>query len=160
MWFVLQTHPQREPQALFHVKRQGFTTFNPSYIRKVKHARTVKEVRRPMFPGYLFVAFDPSEDQWLCLKSTYGVASIVGTPAGPTPVPAYIMAELAVRADSTGTVDLGHGYKPGDRVTVPSLWDAEAIIGARTDKERVEVLLSILGRQAPVMLRPEDVRAA
>ena len=62
---------------------RGFESFLP--LRRVRHrwSDRFKTIEEPIFPGYLFCRFDPS-DRFRVLNTT-GVAQIVG--AGRTPIP-------------------------------------------------------------------------
>jgi hypothetical protein len=57
-WYVVQTQPQSESRAELNLRRQGFTTYLPRYMRTRRHSRKVEMVARPLFPRYLFVGFD------------------------------------------------------------------------------------------------------
>lgn len=49
-----------------------------------------------MFPRYMFVRFDTSNDQWRRIASARGVQQILGTtPETPTPVPDAVIAALS-----------------------------------------------------------------
>lgn len=54
-WFVIRTKPNSEKIALLNCERQGFPAYLPLIRKTIRHARTKKEVLRPLFPGYLFL---------------------------------------------------------------------------------------------------------
>ena len=57
--------------------------------KTVRHARQLKNVLRPVFPGYLFVQFGAERGDWRKINSTFGVARLVSfeksVPAGAGP---------------------------------------------------------------------------
>ena len=57
-WYAVQTLPNRENLAVSHLERQGFYVWLPRIKRVIRHARQTKCVRRPLFPGYLFIKLD------------------------------------------------------------------------------------------------------
>jgi hypothetical protein len=63
-WFVAQTMYHRENLASLHLAAQNFRVFLPRFCKKVRHARKLHETIVPVFPGYVFVAFDVERDRW------------------------------------------------------------------------------------------------
>lgn len=63
-WYVVQTQPNGEARAEAHLRRQGFRTYLPRYLRSRRHARKTQMVPRPLFPRYLFVGLDLARDRW------------------------------------------------------------------------------------------------
>lgn len=76
-WAVASTHPHRERVALQHLERQGFTAYCPMVRKRIRHARRVEEVLRPIFPGYVFIQIDIERTQWRPILSTVGVRTLV-----------------------------------------------------------------------------------
>ena len=76
-WVAASTHPHKEPTAISNLLRQGFEAYCPMVRRRWRHARKVQEVLRPLFPGYVFVAVDPSQHRWRPILSTVGVRTLV-----------------------------------------------------------------------------------
>ena len=93
-WFVVHTQPNAEAKAKRHLVNQGFTIYLPFYRRRVRHARRNEIVASALFPGYLFVRFDPQQDRWRSINGTRGVVRILGEDAAPRSV-----AELHHRGD-------------------------------------------------------------
>ena len=58
IWYVVHTHPNGEARAEHNLRRQGFHTYLPRYLRRTRHARKTQLVPRPLFPRYVFVALD------------------------------------------------------------------------------------------------------
>jgi hypothetical protein len=63
-WFVAQTLHHREKLAALHLGAQGFRSFLPRFRKTVRHARQLREVVVPVFPGYIFLILDPERDRW------------------------------------------------------------------------------------------------
>lgn len=79
-WYAFQTQPHAEAKARFHLPAQGYETFFPRYRRNRSHARWVDTDLAPLFPRYLFVAFDRSVDQPAHLRWPSGRTDrLVGT---------------------------------------------------------------------------------
>ncbi len=118
VWYVVQTQPNGEQRAEMHLRRRGFRTYLPRYLRSRRHARKTQMVSRPLFPRYLFVGLDLARDQWRSIQSTFGVSQIVLAGEKPAPLPAGVLEEIRGREADDGYVALGlpAGIKPGSAV--------------------------------------------
>src|SRR5881394_1363063 len=88
-WFLVRARPKCEFKAEWNLGAQGFRTFLPKMEKTIRHARQLRTVRAPLFPGYLFVVLDLGRDRWLSIRSTIGVAQLFTSKDGhPVPVPA------------------------------------------------------------------------
>jgi transcription antitermination factor NusG len=76
-WFVVNTHSNREDLAGRNLANQGYEVYAPVLQKQIRHARRVRQVLRPLFPGYLFVRSGPCEMRWRPVLSTLGVRSVV-----------------------------------------------------------------------------------
>lgn len=54
-WYIAQLKPNSFDVARRNLSRQGFESFMPMRLQRVRHARKVKDVPRPLYEGYLFV---------------------------------------------------------------------------------------------------------
>lgn len=147
-WYVVQTHARKEPLAAANLARQGFELHFPQICRVVHHARRVREVQRPLFPGYLFVALDLARDRWRPVQSTFGVRSIIMDGDRPRAVPIGLVESMIAGAAS--------GYRDelavGDEVRFLSGPFADRL-GRLLEMDaagRVRVLLEILGAEREV----------
>jgi transcriptional antiterminator RfaH len=162
-WYVLQTQPHAEARADEHLRRQGFTTFLPQLLKRRSHARKVDMVSRPLFPRYMFVRIDTAGQPWQTIRSTFGVVGLVGGNNGPTPVREGVVEALRARQDKDGFFRAeAPRFSPGDAIRVlDGLFASTAgFFEAMNDRERVSVLLEILGRRVRVVLDPESIVAA
>jgi transcriptional antiterminator RfaH len=161
-WFVAQTLCHREKMARLHLDAQGFRTFLPHFHKTVRHARQLREVIAPTFPGYIFVVLNPERDRWRSINGTFGVARLVSAHQRPTPVPTGVVEALLGSLDQSGLVRFDDGLKPGQPVRVVAGPFAEVLgVLQRLDaKGRVQVLLNIMGGQAPVRMDRANLTAA
>ena len=163
-WYVVYTQANSEQLAVQHLARQGFQTLLPTYKCLRSHARRREVVRRPLFPRYLFVALDPTEQRWRPILSTVGVSDLVRLGSKPSPLPLGLAEEITERA-AVGEFDRLsplEGLRKGDDVEVLDGPFADMVgrfIGL-TDNERVLVLLDFLGRQVKATLSRVAVNPA
>lgn len=76
-WIVVNTFPHQERRAVEHLDRQSFESYCPHVSRQIRHARRVRQVLRPLFPGYVFVRVAPQVQRWRPILSTVGVRSLI-----------------------------------------------------------------------------------
>lgn len=162
-WYVVQTQPHAEARANAHLRRQGFNTFLPTFLKRRRHARKTDTVTRPLFPRYMFVRVDPNTQGWRAIASTIGVMTLVGGELGPTPVREGIVEALLAEQGSDGhfRAFAARRFAPGTTIKVVDGLFASALglFDGMTDNDRVTVLLELLGRRVRVVLEPESVVA-
>ena len=146
--------PHREASAQFNLHRQGYRSFAPGLRRTIRHARTMRNVIAPLFPGYIFVILDLSADRWRCVNSTIGVASLIMGVEQPTPVPPGIVEALVAATESSGTVRLDRDLEIGQKLRILSGPFAETLcrLAHLDDKGRVRVLLEFMGAEVSARL--------
>jgi transcriptional antiterminator RfaH len=155
-WYAVYTQPRNEIRAYEHLARQNFEVFLPRYLKRRSHARRVTTVPAPLFPRYLFVAFDAADAQWRAIRSTRGVIDMVRNGVDPVPVPESVINEIRRRSDAEGFVVLAKhlDLKRGARIRIDTgaFSEIEAIFEANRDEDRVVALMSLLGREVLVQV--------
>ena len=163
-WYVVQTHPHAEMRAAEHLRRQGFEVYIPRFRKLRRHARKTETVIRPLFPRYFFVALDKAAEGWYTVRSTTGVASLVGGPDGPTPLRDAVMQDLKQREDDAGffRFDPRPRFSQGEKIRLltGALSACVGFFESMTDRDRVAVLLEMLGRKVRVVVDCENVARA
>jgi len=162
-WFVVHTQPNGETRALDNLLRQGFEPYLPCLIVKRRHARKVERVRRPLFPRYMFVRFDPDETRWRAINGTFGVSHLVTDGGTPAAVPFGIVEDIRAHEDDNGVIGLAPpAFRPGQALEI-----LDGPMASRTgqflnmpDRDRVILLLDLLGRSVRVTVPREAVTAA
>ena len=162
-WYVVQTHAMAEEKAAFNLKRQGYRAYLPCYLKKRSHARRIEWVAKPLFPRYLFVEMDVEVAQWQAIRSTIGVLHFICQGDWPVPVPNGIIENIMSSEDETGCVSLRREalFTKGQAVEITDgpMVETSAIFDCVDDKDRVTVLIDLLGRQVRVRVPLETVRA-
>lgn len=163
-WYVVQTHHQGELRAARELANQGFEVFLPRYEKKRRHARKVTLVAAPLFPGYLFVRLDPSQQRWRSINGTYGVVRVIACDGGPMPISEAVITGLRARLDARGYVEMSlrPDFAPGEliRVRSGSFVDSLGLFEGFRDQDRVAVLLELLGGKVRVVLGEDLVEKA
>jgi transcriptional antiterminator RfaH len=163
-WYVAQTHPHGEARASRHLCRQGFPVYLPRFLKQRRHARRVEKIPSPLFPGYLFVSIDLATQRWLSIDSTCGVSRLVRDNDRPATVPQHVIDALKLREDADGFVQLDRRprFSPGDKVRVigGAFCDSIGLYEGLSSRERVAILLELLGRKVRIVLDTEIIEAA
>jgi transcriptional antiterminator RfaH len=163
-WFVAHTQPHAEAKATSHLSRQGFEIYFPRYLKRRRHARRIEIVAAPLFPRYLFVAVDTTAQRWRSIYSTVGVARLVCNGNDPTAVPDGIVAALKDREDADGFIKLDYRppFRAGDRIRVldGAFSSCLGLFEGMAERERIAILLDLLGRKVRVVLDADLVVAA
>ena len=117
-WFLAQLKPNCASIADKNLKRQGFKTFLPMEEETRQRGGKFVTSMRPLFPGYIFVAFDVARGFWRTVNSTYGITRLVSFGKEPTGVPLDLVSQLMLRCDAKGKLLPPRLLKPGDQVTL------------------------------------------
>ena len=132
-----------------NLARQGYGVYLPRVRQaRKRHGRRTLIVE-PLFPRYLFIHLDTHSDNWGPIRSTLGVASLVRFGQEPACIPDELVGFLKFRESEAGLHEWAEQkYRTGDKVRVAdgAFQGYEGILLARTSRERVVVLLDILGR--------------
>ena len=160
-WFVAQTKPNSCAMAERHLVRQGFRVFAPSEERTCRHARKFYTSVRPLFPGYIFVSFDPARVRWRAINGTRGVARLVSFRRDePAQVPLALISGMMMRCDSRGRLLPPRLLGAGDIVKVTGGPFAEFIgrVESFAPDRRIWVLLDLMAREMRVALPSSMLR--
>jgi transcriptional antiterminator RfaH len=124
----------------------------------------VETVAAPLFPRYLFVAVDLSAQRWRSIYSTVGVSRLVCNGDEPSPVPEGVVAALRSREDGNGFIKLQArpAFRPGERIRVldGAFASCLGLFEGMAERERIAILLDLLGRKVRVVLDADLVAAA
>jgi transcriptional antiterminator RfaH len=157
-WYVCYTCQHKEAKAEGELNKRGFETFLPCYRKQRKHARRVDTVSAPLFPRYVFVSFD-TNTPWRAINSAPGISRLIcNGDDTPVPVPFGIVEALKSR----GVIKLDAPLHTGDKVRVVG-GVFESFVGlfeGLDERERIAVLLDVLGRKVRVTLDANLVAAA
>lgn len=162
-WYLARTQTHAETKAAINLKRQGFATYLPRYLKRRRHARRVETVTAPLFPGYLFVAIDAATQRWRAINSTIGISHLVCFGDEPAIVPDQVIDELQSSETVDGLIELHKPkYAVGDKVRVRYGVFAYscALFEEMIDSKRVTVLLDLLGQKVRVTMTADAIESA
>jgi transcription antitermination factor NusG len=156
-WLTLYTKAKAEYQVVATLQARGFEVYLPE-IEALGPRQSHRT--QPFFPCYLFTRLDFEVVGWSELQWTPGLRRIVNVDRRPLPLPAGMIDLLRRRLDGVEQAGGLARFKPGEtvRITAGPFSDMEAVfVGPTTPAQRVQVLLTILGRASRVHLSPQDL---
>lgn len=148
-WYCARTKPKHEHIAAANLaKRLGLEVFQPRLRLERATRRGVVRVVEPLFPCYVFVrcAIDERVDD---IRHVTGVSSLVHFGDRIPPVPDAVIEELKQCFDDGEPMAVEERLIPGMEVTVAEgafLGFHGIVLKVMTAKQRVQILLDILGR--------------
>jgi transcription termination/antitermination protein NusG len=113
-----------------------------------------RTVERCLYPGYLMVQMNLTDDSWYVVRNTPGVTGFVGMGNRPTPLRTEAVQRILRRMESTAP-EMRATFKHGQKVRIIEGPFADFIgVVDDIDEERtkVRVLVSFFGRETPVEL--------
>lgn len=162
-WFVAQLKPNAAALAERNLARQGYTTFMPLIEREEGRPNRFQRRLKPLFPGYLFVCFDPLAGAWRSVSNTRGIARLVSFGGSvPRPVSRELLHHIRSHTDDEGIFRTQSALAPGDAVVVLAgpFRDLLARVHQLDDDGRAWVLLDMLGQETRVQMRREQLARA
>ncbi len=162
-WFLVYSKPRQEETAKQNLERQGYSVYLPRAVQNRRREGRRVAVVGPLFPRYLFVRFNVQSDNWAPIRSTVGVAALVRFGSAPARVPDALIALLRSNEAASGIHEWTHApLRVGQTVRVAegAFVGYQGIFLARTSRERVIVLLDILGRPVRAQFTADQVDPA
>ena len=162
-WYVVYTHAGSEAMAQGQLARQDFLTYLPKYRKRRRYARRISEVTVPLFPRYIFVELDLDSQRWQAVNSTYGVSNLICMGDRPAALPEAIVPEIRQREAEDGHIELPQNelFNKGEvvQITAGPLTDQVGLFQCTDDADRTIIVLNLLGREVPVQVDSEVLRA-
>jgi transcriptional antiterminator NusG len=132
-------------------------------VMEVKNGQR-KQVKRNVFPGYVLVRMELSDESWSCVRNTPGVTGFVGNAHHPSPLTLTevenILAPRPVK--KSDKIDIRMiDFEINESVTVmdgPFATLPATISEIMPEQGKLKVLVSIFGRETPVELSFHQVQ--
>jgi transcriptional antiterminator NusG len=162
-WYIIHTYSGHENRVAINMQQRVKTmkledkihellipTQNKIQIKRGKK----KEIKEKLFPGYMLVKMIMEDDSWLCVRTTPGVTSFVGVGTKPTPLPPDEVKSiqkfmLQEAPKYKAAFSIGEAVRIIEGPFADFLGTVDSIDEA---KGKVDVLVSIFGRETPVEL--------
>jgi transcriptional antiterminator NusG len=165
-WYVVHTYAGYENKVKANLETRIASLNMEDYIFQIEvptqDETVIKQGKRQVvqskvFPGYVLVRMDLTDESWSAVKNTPSVTGFVGT-THPTPLTVEEVVRFLApkpkdvkRAEAPKVVD----FQVGESVTVmdgPFATLPATINEINAEAQRLKVLVSIFGRETPVEL--------
>ncbi|PZP17604.1 MAG: transcription termination/antitermination factor NusG [Brachybacterium faecium] len=179
-WYVVHSYSGHENRVKTQLTTRIETQDMEEYIFQVEvpmeDATEVKGgqkkvVRRVRVPGYVLVRMDLTDESWRVVRDTPGVTGFVGNATDPTPLtfdeiysllaPSVGLPEKKRSASAAkAAAQKMPAFEVGESVTVmdgPFETMPATISEIHTEAQKLQVLVSIFGRETPVELGFDQV---
>jgi transcriptional antiterminator NusG len=132
-------------------------------VTEIKNGQR-KQVKRNVFPGYVLVRMDLTDESWSCIRNTPGVTGFVGNAHHPSPLSLEevenILAPRPAKKGDKADIKVVD-FEVGESVTVmdgPFATLPASISEIMPEQAKLKVLVSIFGRETPVELSFHQVQ--
>jgi len=165
-WYVVHTYAGYENKVKANLETRIASLNMEDFIFQIEvptqEETQIKQGKRQVvqskiFPGYVLVRMDLTDESWSAVKNTPSVTGFVGT-THPTPLSTDDVVKFlapkpkeAKKTEAPKVVD----FRIGDSVTVmdgPFATLPATIVEINAEAQRLKVLVSIFGRETPVEL--------
>ena len=132
-------------------------------ITEVKNGQR-KQVKRNVFPGYVLVRMDLTDESWSCVRNTPGVTGFVGNAHHPAPLTLSEVENILAPRPKAKAEKLSIkmvDFEINESVTVmdgPFATLPATISEIMPEQGKLKVLVSIFGRETPVELSFNQVQ--
>jgi transcriptional antiterminator RfaH len=154
-WYLIHSKPKDEKVAQENLERQGYETYLPLILGRVKRrGKTTKSIQ-PMFPRYLFIHLSDETDDWGPIRSTLGVSSLIRFGMTPAKVPDTLINSLRKNENTLGIHELpSKSLSSGDKLLIVEgpFEGYEATLFSQKSDDRIIVLLKIAENYVKVKL--------
>lgn len=162
-WYIVHTYSGHENKVartlMQRVESMGYK--NRIFDAIVPTRETIRiragkkeTIKEKIFPGYILVNMDLTDESWILVRTTAGVTSFVGAENKPTPIRDDEVAAIIEFVDRDEPIykaqfSVGEAVKINDGPFSDFLGSVESI---DQEKGKIKVLVSIFGRETPVEL--------
>ena len=168
-WYVINTYSGHENKVRLNLQQRIKSMSQEDAVKEIvvpteqvvetKNGQKVQTEKR-VFPGYVLVNMNMTDDSWALVKNTPGVTGFVGSANKPVP----LNAQEVDRILHTSTVEKPKAvaqFSVGEMVRVMSgpLSDFNGEIAEISeDQSKLKVRVNIFGRETPVELSFDQVK--
>jgi transcriptional antiterminator NusG len=161
-WYAVHTYSGHENKVKTNIERRADSLGLKDKISRIvvpveeetrnRNGRRAT-IKRKVFPGYVLIEMELSDQTWYLVKNTIGVTGFVSSGNKPVPLQQHEVQNILDALEQK--TPLAPKWSKGDviRVTTGPFADFNGSIEeVNQDKQKVKVLISIFGRDTPVEL--------
>ena len=172
-WYVIHSYAGYEKKVRDNLNNRKVSLHMEDYIfqievpeeevMEIKNGQR-KQVKRNIYPGYVLVRMELTDESWSAVRNTPGVTGFVGNAHHPSPLSMdeveKILAPRPVKKSDKLDIKVVD-FEVGESVTVmdgPFATLPASISEIMPEQAKLKVLVSIFGRETPVELSFHQVQ--
>jgi transcriptional antiterminator RfaH len=162
LWTIVQFKPNAHKLAERNLNQQDFETFLPlEEVTKYKNKICIS-TKRPLFPGYMFVAFEKENESWHKINSTHGVSKLLTLNSEPYLVQNTLITAIMARCNQAGVLLPQKHFSKNDSVRLVSgpFDNFLATVVSMDKNQRVCVLIDFMGQASRMLIKAEKLKFA
>ena len=172
-WYVIHSYAGYEKKVRDNLNNRKVSLHMEDFIfqievpeeevTEIKNGQR-KQVKRNIYPGYVLVRMDLTDESWSCVRNTPGVTGFVGNSHHPSPLPLSEAEKMLMPRELKKTMKPDVkvvDFSVGESVTVmdgPFATLPATISEIMPEQAKLKVLVSIFGRETPVELSFHQVQ--
>ena len=161
---IIGNHHQKKREERYQIEDYIFQIEVPEEeVMEIKNGQR-KQVKRNIYPGYVLVRMELTDESWSAVRNTPGVTGFVGNAHHPSPLRMdeveKILAPRPVKKSDKPDIRVVD-FEVGESVTVmdgPFATLPASISEIMPEQAKLKVLVSIFGRETPVELSFHQVQ--
>ncbi len=170
-WYVVHTYSGHERKVKANLEKRIASTGMEERIFRIlvpteekleKKKGKEKVVEKKIFPGYVLVEMNMSDDSWYVVRNTPGVTGFVSSGTKPLPLMPEEIDHI-LQGMGTKKPEVEVDFAEGDKVIVQD-GPFEDFVGivkeVHPHQGKVKVLVSMFGRETPVELEFSQIEEA
>ena len=160
-WFIAQIKPNSYNSATQNLERQGFETFLPTMETTQRQKDKFIVKNEHVFPGYIFVGFEPHTLSWTKINSTYGVSKILTVNKKPSEISSDLILELKNMYEINSNPTQNEKLQKGDSIKFNKgpFSDLIAKVESVDEKNRIWILLEAMGGYQRLKLQKDKKKS-
>ena len=158
-WYCVATNPTKEFSCKRALEHDGYSVYLPKTLKDKDKSLVGAPKPIPFYPGYLFIHLEIGVDDFYRARKTPHVNNILRYGDTYTPVPNSVIEALRSMEKNEIIETKFMEYQDGEVVRFKEghkLANYEGII-QKDPKQRVFVLLEIMGKQQRIKAKPQDI---
>lgn len=162
-WYVCQSKPRQETKAVDRLTEQGYEVYLPMLTRWERKQGMWMRKEQVMFPRYCFVRCGYAEQSIAPIRSTPGVLGLVRFGNEVATLTDIVVEAIRALAERNGEAlaETPAPFTIGMQVAVADgpLKGLSGLVSAVAD-ERIAVMLTLLGREKPILIPVDQLVAS
>jgi transcription antitermination factor NusG len=157
-WYAVHTRSHHERTASKELAAQNFEVYLPEYRTMSKRKDRKKEIKRPLFPGYVFVRTSLTGGKRIAVLQTKGVVRIIGAGHKPVAIPDHELESVRILLSNSQDAGPCPAAEKGQLVEVME-GPLRGVVGVveAAKKRKIVVSVELVGRAVSATLDTEAV---